>query len=68
MFAQFSDFYISIDPDPLKRGKPFEHFVKWFPKADPEWSLKLSKCGCGMSGQHLDPQPRAFSGAGAVIY
>jgi hypothetical protein len=36
MPAQFPDFYQSLDPDPLKRGKQFEHFVKWFLKTDPQ--------------------------------
>jgi hypothetical protein len=30
MLGQFSEFYNSFDPDPSKRGKQFEHFVKWF--------------------------------------
>jgi len=41
MPAQFSDFYNSLDPDPAKRGKQFEHFVKWFLKADPEWATQV---------------------------
>ena len=43
MTAQFSDFYNSLDPDPLKRGKQFEHFVKWFLKADPEWATQVDQ-------------------------
>jgi len=43
MPAQFSDFYQSLDPDPLKRGKQFEHFVKWFLKADPEWATQVDQ-------------------------
>ena len=43
MPGQFSDFYNSLDPDPLKRGKQFEHFVKWFLKADPEWSTQVDQ-------------------------
>lgn len=39
----FSDFYTSLDPDPLKRGKQFEHFVKWFLKADPEWATQVDQ-------------------------
>ena len=43
MTGQFSDFYQSLDPDPLKRGKQFEHFVKWFLKADPEWATQVEQ-------------------------
>lgn len=43
MTGQFSDFYNSLDPDPLKRGKQFEHFVKWFLKADPEWATQVDQ-------------------------
>jgi len=41
--GQFSDFYNSLDADPAKRGKQFEHFVKWFLKADPEWSTQVDQ-------------------------
>ena len=27
----------------MKRGKQFEHFVKWFLKADPEWSTQVDQ-------------------------
>jgi len=40
---QFSDFYNSLDADPAKRGKQFEHFVKWFLKADPEWATQVDQ-------------------------
>ncbi|MDO9011484.1 MAG: Helicase associated domain protein [Gallionella sp.] len=43
MPASFLDFYQSLDPDPLKRGKQFEHFVKWFLKADPEWATQVEQ-------------------------
>jgi len=43
MTTPFSDFYNSLDPDPLKRGKQFEHFVKWFLKADPEWATQVDQ-------------------------
>ncbi|MBI5436843.1 MAG: Helicase associated domain protein [Nitrosomonadales bacterium] len=43
MPSQFSDFYNSLDADPAKRGKQFEHFVKWFLKADPEWSTQVDQ-------------------------
>ncbi|MDO8292547.1 MAG: Helicase associated domain protein [Gallionella sp.] len=68
MPAQFSDFYNSLDPDPLKRGKQFEHFVKWFLKADPEWATQVEQvwlwdewpgrwgadCGIDLVFQHKD--------------
>ena len=43
MLVQFSDFYQSLDVDPIKRGKQFEHFVKWFLKADPEWTTQVDQ-------------------------
>jgi len=43
MSIPFLDFYNSLDPDPLKRGKQFERFVKWFLKADPEWSTQVDQ-------------------------
>jgi hypothetical protein len=43
MTTQFSDFYASLDSDPLKRGKQFEHFVKWFLKADPKWATQVDQ-------------------------
>ncbi|MDD5175717.1 MAG: Helicase associated domain protein [Sterolibacterium sp.] len=43
MPGQFSDFYYSLDADPAKRGKQFEHFVKWFLKADPEWATQVDQ-------------------------
>ncbi len=43
MTGQFSDFYNNLDADPAKRGKQFEHFVKWFLKADPEWSTQVDQ-------------------------
>ncbi|MDO8810948.1 MAG: DEAD/DEAH box helicase family protein, partial [Gallionella sp.] len=68
MPVQFSDFYTSLDPDPLKRGKQFEHFVKWFLKADPEWATQVDQvwlwdewpgrwgadCGIDLVFQHKD--------------
>ena len=68
MTTQFSDFYNSLDPDPLKRGKQFEHFVKWFLKADPEWETQVDQvwlwdewpgrwgadCGIDLVFQHKD--------------
>ncbi|MFA6015258.1 MAG: Helicase associated domain protein [Gallionellaceae bacterium] len=43
MSATFSDFYANLDPDPLKRGKQFEHFVKWFLLNDPEWQTQVEQ-------------------------
>jgi len=43
MTGQFSDFYNSLDADPAKRGKQFEHFVLWFLKADPEWATQVDQ-------------------------
>ncbi|MDP2963942.1 MAG: Helicase associated domain protein [Sulfurimicrobium sp.] len=43
MAVQFSDFYRSLDADPTRRGKQFEHFVKWFLKTDPEWSTQVDQ-------------------------
>ncbi len=43
MPSQFSDFYSSLDADPATRGKQFEHFVKWFLKADPEWATQVDQ-------------------------
>ena len=43
MTAFFSTFYDSLDTDPGKRGKQFEHFVKWFLTADPEWSTQVDR-------------------------
>jgi superfamily II DNA or RNA helicase len=43
MTGQFSDFYNSLDACPGKRGKQFEHFVKWFLRTDPEWSTQVDQ-------------------------
>ena len=43
MLGQFSDFYNSLNPESLKRGKQFEHFVKWFLKVDPEWATQVDQ-------------------------
>jgi predicted helicase len=43
MSVPFLDFYQSLDADPAKRGKQFEHFVKWFLKADPEWATQVDQ-------------------------
>ena len=41
--ATFIELYQSLDDDPLKRGKQFEHFAKWFLKNDPEWSTQVDQ-------------------------
>jgi superfamily II DNA or RNA helicase len=41
--ATFLDLYQSLDVDPLKRGKQFERFTKWFLKNDPEWSTQVDQ-------------------------
>ncbi|MBU3598565.1 DEAD/DEAH box helicase [Polynucleobacter bastaniensis] len=41
--ATFNEFLLSLDPDYGKRGKQFEHFVKWFLKNDPEWSTQVDQ-------------------------
>jgi superfamily II DNA or RNA helicase len=39
--ASFSQFLKSFDADSGKRGKQFEHFVKWFLKTEPEWATQV---------------------------
>jgi predicted helicase len=41
--ASFSDFIATLDPDSGKRGRQFEHFVKWFLKNDPEWATQVDQ-------------------------
>jgi predicted helicase len=41
--ASFSDFLSTFDPDSGKRGKQFEHFVKWFLRNDPEWATQVDE-------------------------
>lgn len=41
--ATFLNLYQSLDVDPLKRGKQFERFTKWFLKNDPEWSTQVDQ-------------------------
>lgn len=41
--STFSQFLSNLDPDAGKRGKQFEHFVKWFLKNDPEWSTQVDQ-------------------------
>jgi len=41
--ASFSDFLATLDPDSGRRGRQFEHFVKWFLKNDPEWATQVDQ-------------------------
>jgi superfamily II DNA or RNA helicase len=41
--ATFSEFLSSFDPNAGKRGKQFEHFIKWFLKNDPEWATQVDQ-------------------------
>jgi superfamily II DNA or RNA helicase len=41
--ASFSRLYESLSPDPIKRGKQFERFVKWFLTEDPEWATQVAQ-------------------------
>ena len=41
--ASFSDFLATFHPDTGKRGRQFEHFVKWFLKNDPEWATQVEE-------------------------
>ena len=39
--ASFAEFLSTFDSDINRRGKQFEHFVKWFLKNDPEWATQV---------------------------
>ena len=68
--ASFSEFLSSLDADAGKRGKQFEHFVKWFLKNDPQWSTQVDEvwlweewpqrwgpdCGIDLIFKHKDGQ------------
>ena len=41
--ASFSDFLATFAPNTGKRGRQFEHFVKWFLKNDPEWATQVDE-------------------------
>jgi len=41
--ASFSDLLSTFDPDSGKRGRQFEHFVKWFLRNDPEWATQIDQ-------------------------
>jgi superfamily II DNA or RNA helicase len=41
--TSFENFISSLNSDPLKKGKQFEVFIKWFLKNDPEWSTQISQ-------------------------
>jgi len=68
--AGFSEFLASLDADAGRRGKQFEHFVKWFLKNDPQWSTQVDEvwlweewplrwgpdCGIDLVFKHKDGQ------------
>jgi hypothetical protein len=39
--ASFADLLATFDPDAGKRGRQFEHFVKWFLKNDREHLIQV---------------------------
>jgi predicted helicase len=41
--ASFSDLLLTFHADSGKRGKQFEHFVKWFLRNDPEWATRVDE-------------------------
>lgn len=41
--ATFAELVSSFDNDAGKRGKQFEHFVKWFLQNDPEWGTQVDQ-------------------------
>lgn len=43
MLGTFADFLETFDADPSRRGRQFEHFVKWFLTADPEWATQVDQ-------------------------
>ena len=45
--SSFQTLISSFDSDNLKRGKEFEHFVKWFLKNDPAWKTQIDEVWLG---------------------
>lgn len=43
MTGNFGDFLDSLDIDPARRGRQFEHFVRWFLTTDHEWSTQVDQ-------------------------
>jgi superfamily II DNA or RNA helicase len=41
--TDFSYFHKSLNADPARRGKQFEHFVKWFLTNEPEWATQVAQ-------------------------
>jgi superfamily II DNA or RNA helicase len=39
----FSSFLNTFDAEAGKRGKQFEHFIKWFLKNDPQWATQVDQ-------------------------
>jgi hypothetical protein len=56
--ASFAEFLKSLDADSGKRGKQFEHFVKWFLKNDPEWTTQVDKVWQSRQCRGRSPTPR----------
>jgi superfamily II DNA or RNA helicase len=64
----FAELYNTFDSDPVKRGKQFERFVKWFLTTDPRWATQVSRvwlwkdypdrwgrdCGVDLVFKHVD--------------
>jgi superfamily II DNA or RNA helicase len=70
LMTSFNTFLNSFDADAGKRGKQFEHFVKWFLINDPQWSTQVIEvwlwdewpqrwgpdCGIDLVFKHKDGQ------------
>ena len=41
--TSFADFLATFNSDRGKRGRQFEHFVKWFLTNDPEWATQVDE-------------------------
>ena len=78
--ASFSDFLATFDPDRGKRGRQFEHFVKWFLKNDPEWATQVDEVwlwndypgqwgrDCGIDLVFRDKNRRGLGCSGEVLF
>jgi predicted helicase len=79
MTGLFSDFYQSLDADPVKRGRQFEHVVKWFLTDDPA-VVDAGRCGmaldeyperwgadCGIDLMFRHRNGEALGGSGQVL-
>ncbi len=43
MSGNFGELLDSLNADPARRGRKFEHFVKWFLTTDPEWATQVAQ-------------------------